>query len=232
MTERAARFVDRSKDTFHVGPSSMAWDERGLTVNIHEICSPIPFPLRGDVRLTPSVLYDAPVALDAAGRHHWRAVATDARIEVNLSAPNLSWSGTAYHDMNWGEEPLEAAFRDWTWSRAETAEGTTVLYDVTTVAKERRAFGRHFGKGEVSEHPLASHHELPRGLWGMRRPVLSEQPPRLKLKLEDAPFYTRNHVELTLGGKPVDAVHESLSLTRFSHPVVQWMLPFRMPRRG
>ena len=210
----------------------MAWDERGLTVNIHEICSPIPFPLRGDVRLTPSVLYDAPVALDAAGRHHWRAVATDARIEVNLSAPNLSWSGTAYHDMNWGEEPLEAAFRDWTWSRAETAEGTTVLYDVTTVAKERRAFGRHFGKGEVSEHPLASHHELPRGLWGMRRPVLSEQPPRLKLKLEDAPFYARSVLGLRLLGEDTIAVHESLSLDRFKATATQLMLPFRMPRRA
>jgi carotenoid 1,2-hydratase len=232
MTERAQRFVSRSADAFHVGPSAMVWDENGLTISIHEICSPIPFPLRGEVKLTPHHLYDAPVALDAAGRHHWRAVATGSRIEVSFDAPRLSWGGTAYHDMNWGAEPLEDAFCDWTWSRAETAAGTSVLYDVTTRANERRAFGRSFRDGTVSGHPLPERHELPRGLWGMRRPLLSERTPELKQKLEDAPFYTRNHVGLTLDGKEVDAVHESLSLTRFAHPVVQWMLPFRMPRRG
>ncbi len=94
MTERAERFVTRSADTFQVGPSSMTWDQSGLTISIHEICSPVPLPLRGEVRLTPHHLYDAPVALDAAGRHHWRAVATDARIAVTLDAPRLSWSGT------------------------------------------------------------------------------------------------------------------------------------------
>jgi carotenoid 1,2-hydratase len=32
-------------------------------------------------------------------------------------------------------------------------------------------------------------------------------------------------------GEDVHAVHESLSLDRFRSPVVQWMLPWRMPRR-
>jgi carotenoid 1,2-hydratase len=232
MTERAARFVSRSENSFRAGPSSMVWDDTGLTIAIHEICSPLPFPLRGTVKLIPASLYDVPVALDEAGKHHWRAVATRARIEVSFTAPALSWQGTAYHDMNWGDEPLENAFRDWTWSRAETAGGTTVLYDVTALDNERRAFGRSFSNGKVSSHPLPAHHELPRGLWGMKRPLLSEQPPRLKMKLEDAPFYTRNHVALTLDGTEVEAVHESLSLRRFIHPVVQWMLPFRMPRRS
>jgi carotenoid 1,2-hydratase len=64
----------------------------------------------------------------------------------------------------------------------------------------------------------------------MRRPVLSESTPILKQKLEDAPFYTRNHVGIELDSKPCDAVHESLSLDRFVNPIVQRMLPFRMPR--
>jgi carotenoid 1,2-hydratase len=38
-------------------------------------------------------------------------------------------------------------------------------------------------------------------------------------------------VALTLDGQSFDAVHESLSLDRFVHPVMQLMLPFRMPRR-
>ena len=48
---------------------------------------------------------------------------------------------------------------------------------------------------------------------------------------EDAPFYARSALETTLFGERVEAVHESLSLTRFVSPIVQWMLPFRMPRR-
>jgi carotenoid 1,2-hydratase len=34
-----------------------------------------------------------------------------------------------------------------------------------------------------------------------------------------------------LFGRDVLAVHESLSLDRFRSPVVQWMLPYKMPRR-
>jgi carotenoid 1,2-hydratase len=32
-------------------------------------------------------------------------------------------------------------------------------------------------------------------------------------------------------GRSVTAVHESLSLERFRSPIVQHMLPYRMPRR-
>jgi carotenoid 1,2-hydratase len=35
---------------------------------------------------------------------------------------------------------------------------------------------------------------------------------------------------MQLYGKSCEAFHESLSLTRFTYPVVQMMLPFRMPR--
>jgi carotenoid 1,2-hydratase len=49
---------------------------------------------------------------------------------------------------------------------------------------------------------------------------------------EDTPFYARSLLASTLDGEPVRPVHESLSLTRFGHPLVQFMLPFRMPRRA
>ena len=48
--------------------------------------------------------------------------------------------------------------------------------------------------------------------------------------LEDAPFYARSVVSAQLCGEPVMMMHESLSLDRFRQPVVQAMLPFRMPR--
>ena len=47
---------------------------------------------------------------------------------------------------------------------------------------------------------------------------------------EDTPFYARSLLASTLGGEPVRAMHESLSLDRFRNPMVRLMLPFRIPR--
>ncbi len=43
----------------------------------------------------------------------------------------------AIFDSNFGDEPLEAGFRRWTWSRARTRGGAAILYDA-----ERSARGR------------------------------------------------------------------------------------------
>jgi carotenoid 1,2-hydratase len=39
-------------------------------------------------------------------------------------------------------------------------------------------------------------------------------------------------VQAHLLGQPVQAMHETLDTGRLVSPVVQLMLPFRMPRRG
>jgi carotenoid 1,2-hydratase len=230
MTERGARHVVRTPRQFSVGPSAMAWNDAGLSIEINERCVPLPFRLRGSVTITPGNLYDSPIPLDAAGRHHWQAVAPHGQIKVEFSNPHLSWSGSAYHDMNWGEEPLELAFKHWTWLRTKTTHGTRVLYDVRRQDGSRFAFGRNFQDRNITEQAVPEYFPLRRGLWGMKRDVQSETPPKLLKTLEDTPFYTRNHVELTLNGIRTDAFHESLSLERFVNPAVQVMLPFRMPR--
>ena len=48
--------------------------------------------------------------------------------------------------------------------------------------------------------------------------------------LEDAPFYARSQLAGRVFGDDVQVMHESLSLDRFQMPIVQAMLPFRMPR--
>ena len=53
-----------------------------------------------------------------------------------------------------------------------------------------------------------------------------------KRQLEDTPFYARSLLATTLLGEPVTAVHESLSMLRFRQRWVQYLLPFRMPRRA
>jgi carotenoid 1,2-hydratase len=49
--------------------------------------------------------------------------------------------------------------------------------------------------------------------------------------LEDTPFYARSVIRAQLCGETAIGMHESLSLDRFASRYVQWMLPFRMPRR-
>ena len=231
MTERGAAHVLREENAFKIGPSSMSWDGDELVIEIKERCMPIPSALRGRVRLKPGHIYSSPVALDANCKHYWQAVAPDARVSVDFDNPKLSWSGSAYHDMNWGEEPLEQGFKNWTWLRAKTATGTQVLYDVERCDGSHFNFGRRFEDGHIIQRNVPPAYNLPRGLWGMARAANSDAIPKLISTLEDAPFYTRNHVEITLDGAPHKAFHESLSLDRFMSPVVQMMLPFRMPRR-
>jgi carotenoid 1,2-hydratase len=232
MTERGATHVLRDEKKLMIGPSSMVWDDDDLLIEIREHCMPLPFALHGRVRLIPGQCYDAPVTLDTNNKHFWRAVAPQARVSVEFENPNLSWSGAAYHDMNWGEEPLEQGFKRWTWLRAKTSTGTQVLYDVERRDGSHLSFGRRFQDGRVIERDVPPAHDLRSGFWGMARTVNSDAKPQLISTLEDAPFYTRNHVEMTLDGARCEAFHESLSLDCFVSPMVQMMLPFRMPRRA
>jgi carotenoid 1,2-hydratase len=233
MTERGAGHVSRNIDRFKVGPSSMRWQEDGtLVIDIEELCMPLPRRLLGRVLVKPEVLYDIPVALDEHKNHFWQAVAPRGRVSVEFDNPRIAWSGSGYHDMNWGSEPLENAFKQWTWLRAITSTGAQVLYEVERRDGSHFAFGRRYFEGAIFERDMPKAYELKSGFWGMHRKVHSEIAPKLISTLEDAPFYTRNHIEMNLDGEKCEAYHESLSLNRFSSPAVQLMLPFRMPRVG
>jgi carotenoid 1,2-hydratase len=230
MTERGKADIARSPSEFVCGPSSMRWEGDELAININERCTPLTRRLTGVVRVKMPSRYSTDVALDEKGLHHWRAVAPHARVDVQLSAPDLKWQGRAYHDMNWGSEPLERGFREWTWSRLHDERGAVVFYDAQRTDHSRKAFALRFERGEVLESSLPPQHRLKRGFWGMAQDVRSECAPDVIARLEDAPFYTRNHVRVGHEGKLLEAFQESLSLTRFDNRVVQMMLPFRMPR--
>lgn len=235
FTEHPQDDVRRSPEAFELGRSRMTWEGDELVVHVDERSAGVGAPLRGTVRLRPRQRFEHPLALDPAGRHHWWAVAPRAEIEVEMERPGFRFRGSGYHDTNFGREPLERGFTTWDWSRAELEEGTAVLYDARPREGGPREQGLLFrNEGTVEPFEAPMHHVLPRTGWGIERGTRADaagEPPRVLRTLENTPFYARSLVETTLRGQRVVAMHESISLTRFEHPVVQLMLPFRI-RRG
>lgn len=235
MTERGRSSVRRARCAISIGPSALHWNGGALTVEIDEVTVPIPTRLRGTVRVTPLVWPERSFALDEARRHRWTPLAPLARVEVTLPRPGLSWTGFGYLDMNDGDEPLEDAFVAWDWSRASDSEGATIFYDALRRDGTTLGLALHFDHAGtphvITPPPLAP---LPRTLWRVPRSTRSDagRGAAVLATLEDAPFYARSLVKTWLGGAERMTIHESLRLARFRAPIVQAMLPFRMPRRA
>ena len=235
MTERGRNDLHRTTERFALGGSSLHWTGGALTILLDERATPHLTPIRGSLTLTPEALPAGRYELDSLGRHVWQPIAPLARITVELDSPATRWSGHAYFDSNYGSEPLEAAFVRWDWSRVRREGSAIVLYDAQRRDGSDRRMALSFdGKGSVREFIPPPQICLPNGFWGVKRKTRSEASSGTAIRrvLEDSPFYTREVVETRLLGQPATAIHESLDLDRFAHPVVKLMLPFRMPRRG
>ncbi len=233
MTERNRPAVERTAETLRIGPSQLYWDGDALNISLREWTVPIPRRIIGRVRLSPKVINAVPIELHPNRRHAWTPISPAAQVEVQLDDPALRWSGSGYLDHNAGSEPLERGFDNWFWSRAATRNGPVVLYETQLAGGDRHALTLHFDPDGVRrELPAPRAVDLPTSRWGIHRPTRSEDGcARVQATWEDTPFYARSLVETRLMGEPVEAVHESLSLRRFSKTWVQLMLPFRMPRR-
>lgn len=233
MTERGRGDLTRTQTSLKIGPSSMRWDGDTLRLDIDEWTAPLPSRVRGTVTLRPEAINDRAFALDADGKHHWRPIAPRSRVNVEFDSGALAWSGDAYLDCNWGDEPLERGFRSWHWSRAHTRDGTFVFYDVAPRAGADRSLALRFdasgGANAIEPPPPVP---LPNTFWRVPRATRGSigAEPRLVRTLEDSPFYARSHLIGEIDGAPADIMHESLSLDRFAMPIVRVMLPFRMPR--
>jgi carotenoid 1,2-hydratase len=239
MTERNHVSLHAQHDLLSIGKSSLTVRPGQLLVDIDEVTVPVPGRLRGRLTLDlPEAVFRVhalDAAQDGAALHHWQPIAPIARIDVQMQAPALSWTGTAYMDSNWGAVPLEHTFRSWTWSRSHDPERrTTILYDVVDrdggIRRKSLQFDRH---GEESSIDTGEVHTLAPTRY-FRIPRMARIPAQARIDqlqtLEDTPFYSRSrfiehhplHRQVTM--------HESLDLMRFDTSWVRCLLPFRMPR--
>jgi len=234
MTERGQRHCARSAQQFQIGPSQMRWDGDCMHIDINEVCVPLPYRIQGHIKLWPQQLFDFSTPLDTASRHRWGPLAPASRIEVNLQSPGLKWQGHAYLDSNEGDEPVERGFHTWDWSRARLRDGSTVVfYDMQAPGTQDRVLSLRFTPhGTVEPIDVPPVQRLPPSGWRIARRMRSAQAVRVHEQLEDTPFYQRALLQLDYAGERLLAFHETLSVPRLVSPVVQAMLPFRMPRRA
>ena len=233
LAERGRAALARAPGSLAIGASRIDWDGTQLLWRVDERCAPFPRRLRGEVRLTPLLTPARRFDLDPDGAHTWRPLAPRARVSVRLEQPRLSWEGEAYLDCNRGARALEQDFTGWSWSRAPVRGGARVYYEVQHRRERCAPLALQFEPdGSAWSAPLLPLARLPRSGWGLARGARSEKPAgtRLLRTMLDAPFYVRSRIETQLGGECVPLVHERLDLARFSHPLVQWMLPFRISR--
>lgn len=234
MTERGRNSIVRGADTLTISNSSISVERDCVRLSIHETCVPLPFRLRGEVRLYPLALAHATYGIDRARRHFWRPIAPSARVEVEMASPDLRWQGHGYMDHNRGAAPLEDDFRNWTWTRLSMGRDSAILYDTTLRDGDDVSLALRFsadGKATVFDPPPMTPLQATR--WRVPREVRSETGGEASVRtLEDTPFYARSAVTTQLLGNVASGMHESLLLDRFRSPIVQWMLPFRMPRRA
>jgi carotenoid 1,2-hydratase len=238
MTERPRGDVERSRNELTVGPSHVEWNGDALEITIEErdkrLFNPFRRPVRGKVRVIPEALNPASFALDGCENHIWHCMAPRARIEVTMDEPGISWTGKGYFDHNRGREPLEDGFRVWHWSRAHMREGAVVCYEGERSDGSLFASAIRFNAAGIPEEAeLPQMAELPRSKWGIERRTRSEIGlSKVQRAWEDTPFYSRAELTSQLYGEQVVAVQESLDMQRFASPIVQFMLPYRMPREG
>ena len=233
MTERHRSAVSRTRDALELGPSSVRWEKGALVIDIVETGMPIPRRVRGQVLVHPEIGGETAFDLDPAARHRWHPIAPRARIEVDLTLPDLRWTGDAYLDSNFGDEPIARGFRHWNWSRAHLQRDVAVLY--AGERRDRTRFGmalRCDRQGQWREAELPPVAKLPRTMFAMSRATCADAGthPRISATWEDAPFYARSVVDQRLFGEEVRAVHESLALDRLDSAIVRHLLPWRMPR--
>lgn len=238
LTERRCDEIEQQPSSLVIGPSRLEWKEDRLRFDIDETSTPWLRPVRGSVTFTPFWVCDRRIPIDSAGRHVWRPIAPRGHVAVDMQIPSMRWRGAGYLDSNSGEEPLEAAFTSWHWSRSQLTDSCVVLYDLRDLNGDERSMAMRFDPaGQLTHFDAPERCVLPPSGWRVPRQTRSDDraSTRITQTLLDAPFYARSVLQTRLLGQSATSIHESLSLHRFRSAWVQSLLRFRiarLPRRA
>ncbi len=128
----------------------------------------------------------------------------------NPGAEEIAFSGTGYHDHNWGRLPFAREIRDWYWARAAlSGERAAILYHVRPRrGEEAVSHFLLFERGRLARHDAAPQVRLSRRsanafgtVYATRMEVVSgDWSVRFEFgtRLDSAPFYVRAQCAATL----------------------------------
>lgn len=93
---------------------------------------------------------------------------------------------------------------------------------------------RYRPDGTIEAFDPPARRPLGRTGWRIHRQLRLDHNTRLGTvqTLEDTPFYARSMTQLESAEGTLPLMHETLDVNRLVSPIVQWMLPWRMPRRA
>lgn len=235
MTERGRSSLRQAPERLDIGLSSVQQTERGLRIEINERATPWPRRVIGNIEVNCEPQREQCFQLDDRGEHWWWPIAALGSITVDMDQPALRWQGGAYVDSNFGARPIETGFTSWNWCRGHVAgRGVQIHYDAQLrEGGEKQLSLAASADGLLQRIASPSLTQLPPGpIWRVARPArLGFEDEANVTTLEDTPFYTRSRIDARYDSDTY-FMHESLDLDRFRRPLVQALLPFRMPRRG
>lgn len=149
--------------------------------------------------------------------HSWLPIAPFCRVRGQIAlneahnpgAAPLHFSGTGYHDHNWGRLPFDAAIKEWYWARAALGgERSVILYHVQPHHGLPVSHLLLFEKGRLMIHDPQAKVRLERptlnGFLTRYHTRLSVSRPDLgvvfhfETRLDSAPFYVRALCQATV----------------------------------
>jgi carotenoid 1,2-hydratase len=237
FTEAPASAGSLAPDTLSVAGNTWHQTPDGIVLQICDRSVPWGRPVVGRIVLRGlHVFAQSARPLGMGGKHGWWPRMPVARIEVDMAAPALRWQGHAYHDLNWGDEPLADGFAHWWWMRVTRGGVTDIVYAATARTQQHgvplseiQLSLRLAADGTVAERPLPALSPLSPSAWGLGGDA-AWLGPKVRL-LEDTPFYRRCTWQVPQQAGGGVALHETLDLTRWRRGWVQRLLPFRLRRR-
>jgi len=196
-----------------------------------------------------------PEKVSPEASHFWLPTAPFCRVRGrvvlrephNPGAEEIRFSGTGYHDHNWGRLPFASEIRDWYWARAAlSGERAVILYHVRP--RHGKAAVSHFllfERGRMVRHDTAPVVRLSRPainafgtVYAARMEVESgDLSVRFEFgaRLDSAPFYIRALCRATLRGKEGaetgEGIGEYLRPRMMSWPIVASAMKARIVER-
>ena len=156
------------------------------------------------------------------GDHSWLPVAPFCRVSGQITlreshnpgSENISFTGTGYHDHNWGRLPFDAAIRDWSWARAALpGQRSVILYHVRPQRGQPVSHLLLFEAGRLVHHDAQADVRIDKPVWngfgtryGSRLTVGGaglQVVFQFGTRLDSSPFYVRAlcHAKVTQNGQ-------------------------------